>query len=62
MIELSGVGGWILRTSPIGVEELKSLVDTGATFTKVPLGVGERLGSSKKERVLDCASSSGTAQ
>lgn len=29
---------------PKGVEELMSLVDTGATFTKVPLKVGESLG------------------
>jgi predicted aspartyl protease len=36
---------------PNGVEELKSLVDTGATFTKVPLGVGERLGLKVRRKV-----------
>jgi predicted aspartyl protease len=34
-----------------GVEELMSLVDTGATFTKVPLRVGKTLGLKPRRKV-----------
>lgn len=36
---------------PNGVEELLSLVDSGATFTKVPLKVGEALGLKARRNV-----------
>jgi predicted aspartyl protease len=36
---------------PNGVEELNGLVDTGATFTKIPLDVGEKLGLRVSRRV-----------
>jgi len=36
---------------PMGVEEVRALVDTGATFTKIPLSLGERLGLKVRRKV-----------
>ena len=36
---------------PNGVEELSGLVDTGATFTKVPLPIGNKLGLKVRRKV-----------
>ena len=36
---------------PNGIEELNGLVDTGATFTKVPAGIGEKLGLKVRRKV-----------
>jgi len=34
-----------------GMEELRALVDTGATFTKIPLRLGDRLGLKPRRKV-----------
>jgi len=36
---------------PRGVEEVEALVDTGTTFTKIPLSLGERLGLKVRRKV-----------
>lgn len=36
---------------PKGVEDIEAIVDTGATFTKIPLKVGERLGLKVRRKV-----------
>ena len=36
---------------PRGVEEVEALVDTGTTFTKIPLSLGERLGLRVRRKV-----------
>ena len=37
---------------PNGVEELSGLVDTGATFTKIPLPIGDKLGLKVRRKVV----------
>lgn len=34
-----------------GIEELKALVDTGATFTRIPISLGDELGLEARQKV-----------